>query len=151
MTLEWPCLSFDLVRDGLGEQRDRYPLTTYAVAGTQADLSQPGSQNSLLVLKMSQLHKTQHDSDDEADSDSDEEDGDAVLEHRAVHHNGAINRVRCQSQAPNVVATWSETGCVNVFDVSKQLAVLDGPLPTGQQPPSHSAPPLQTFQGTQNA
>ena len=151
MTLEWPCLSFDLVRDGLGEQRDRYPLTTYAVAGTQADTTQPGAQNSLLVLKMSQLHKTQHDSDDEADSDSDEEDGDAVLEHRAVQHNGAVNRVRCQSQSPNIVATWSETGSVNVFDVSKQLAVLDGPLPMGQQPPSQSAPPLQTFQGAHQA
>ena len=67
MTLEWPCLSFDLVRDGLGEQRDRFPLTAYAVAGTQADPSQPAAQNSLLVLKMSQLNKTQHDSDDEAD------------------------------------------------------------------------------------
>jgi ribosome assembly protein RRB1 len=147
MTLEWPCLSFDLVRDGLGEQRDRFPLTAYAVAGTQADPSQPAAQNSLLVLKMSQLNKTQHDSDDEADSDSDEDDGDAVLEHRAVQHHGAVNRVKCQTQCPNIVASWAETGSVHVFDVAKQLAVLDGPLPVGEQLPSASAPPLQSFDG----
>ena len=148
MTLEWPCLSFDIVRDGLGEQRDRFPLTMYAVAGTQADTTQPGVQNSLLVLKMSQLNRTQHDSDDEADSVSDEDEGDAVLEHKAVQHNGAVNRVKCQTQCPNIVATWAETGSVHVFDVAKQLALLDGPLPAGEHPPSSSAPPLQTFDGT---
>lgn len=31
-----PCLSFDIVRDQLGENRDAYPLSCYIVAGTQA-------------------------------------------------------------------------------------------------------------------
>jgi hypothetical protein len=57
--------------------------------------------------------------------------------------------VKCQTQCPNIVATWAETGSVQVFDVAKQLAALDGPLPAGEQPASSSAPPLQTFNGTQ--
>jgi hypothetical protein len=65
-----------------------------------------------------------------------------------VQHNGAVNRVKCQTQCPNIVATWAETGSVHVFDVAKQLALLDGPLPAGEHPPSSSAPPLQTFDGT---
>lgn len=31
-----PCLSFDIVRDQLGENRDAFPLSCYIVAGTQA-------------------------------------------------------------------------------------------------------------------
>lgn len=34
---EWPCLSFDVIRDSLGTNRSRYPHTVFAVAGTQAD------------------------------------------------------------------------------------------------------------------
>lgn len=31
-----PCLSFDIVRDQLGENRDAFPLSCYIVAGSQA-------------------------------------------------------------------------------------------------------------------
>ena len=35
MTLDWPCLSFDLLRDHLGAPRAAFPHTLFAVAGTQ--------------------------------------------------------------------------------------------------------------------
>lgn len=31
-----PCLSFDILRDDLGDARETFPLTGYIVAGTQA-------------------------------------------------------------------------------------------------------------------
>lgn len=31
-----PCLSFDIIVDDLGNNRDTYPMTAYIVAGTQA-------------------------------------------------------------------------------------------------------------------
>lgn len=31
-----PCLSFDVIQDNLGSNRDSYPMTAYMVAGTQA-------------------------------------------------------------------------------------------------------------------
>ena len=37
MTAQWPCLSFDILRDRLGVGRKRFPVTCYMVAGTQAD------------------------------------------------------------------------------------------------------------------
>lgn len=56
MDVTWSCLSFDVLRDNLGDERQRYPATTYVVAGTQATRA---DQNELSVFKMSCLHRTQ--------------------------------------------------------------------------------------------
>ena len=58
MNVNWPCLSFDVLRDGLGDERQRFPATAYIVSGTQADIAK---NNELSVYKMSSLHKTQKD------------------------------------------------------------------------------------------
>lgn len=58
MKVTWPCLSFDVLRDNLGDERQRYPATSYLVAGTQADSEKD---NELVVYKLSSLHKTQKD------------------------------------------------------------------------------------------
>ena len=56
MDVNWPCLSFDVLRDNLGDERQRLPATAYIVAGTQADVAK---NNEISVYKMSSLHKTQ--------------------------------------------------------------------------------------------
>lgn len=56
MNVNWPCLSFDVLRDNLGDQRQRFPATAFIVAGTQADVAK---NNELSVYKMSSLHRTQ--------------------------------------------------------------------------------------------
>ena len=56
MTVNWPCLSFDILRDNLGDHRQRYPATAYLVTGTQADVAK---NNEISVYKMSSLQKTQ--------------------------------------------------------------------------------------------
>jgi hypothetical protein len=58
MNTDWPCLSFDVLRDDDGDQRQRFPASAYIVAGTQADAA---TKNQLTVCKMTQLHKTQKD------------------------------------------------------------------------------------------
>ena len=58
MNTDWPCLSFDVLRDDSGDQRQRFPASAYIVAGTQADAA---TKNQLTVFKMTQLHKTQKD------------------------------------------------------------------------------------------
>ena len=82
--LEWPCLSFDVVRDGLGGPRAAFPHTVFMVAGTQA--AQP-RQNTLAVLKLAALGQGRHgkrdgkrrggggsdDDDDESSSSSDDD------------------------------------------------------------------------------
>ncbi|GJJ09782.1 hypothetical protein Clacol_004006 [Clathrus columnatus] len=128
MAVNWPCLSFDILRDNLGDERARFPMTSYIVAGTQAKVSK---NNEVLVMKMSQLHKTQQDGDDSDDEDDDDDadnlDEDAVLEYRSISHLGGVNRIRAQPlpagqpipsvAQPYYISTWSETGKVNIFDI----------------------------------
>lgn len=56
-SLEWPCLSFDIVPDQLGGPRSTFPHEMYMVAGTQA--AQP-RQNYLAVLRLAALGQGRH-------------------------------------------------------------------------------------------
>ena len=58
LNVTWPCLSFDHLRDHLGNDRQSFPHTSYFVAGTQADVPK---NNEVMVMKASSLHKTQND------------------------------------------------------------------------------------------
>ncbi|KAI1793164.1 glutamate-rich WD repeat containing [Ganoderma leucocontextum] len=136
MTTNWPCLSFDVLRDSLGDQRQRYPATAYIVTGTQAQVAKD---NELHVYKMSSLQKTQkeNDTDDEDEEDDEALDEDPFLEHRSVPHLGSINRIRAQPlptssplppvSQPYYVASWAETGKVHIWDVRPLIEALDVP------------------------
>lgn len=125
---EWPCLSFDIIRDKLGTNRSRFPHTIFAVAGTQADRAE---NNRLQVMKLSELHRTKkasngsEDEDESEGEDLDETDDDPVLDHVNIPHKGGINRVRSMPQRPHVMATWSETSDVHVWDLEKQVSALE--------------------------
>lgn len=123
LTTEWPCLSFDFVKDNLGDGRQRFPLTMYAVCGSQADRA---DKNKLTLLKLSDLHKTQvkDDSDEESgdEEDDDHVDDDPTIEHIDVKHAGGVNRVRVMPQGgasgATVAASMADSGAVHLFDLS---------------------------------
>ena len=88
-------------------------------------------------MKLSDMSKTYKkqdngDSDDDEaldsdgdDSDNDNVDSDPILEHVDIAHSGCVNRVRCMPQKPNIVATFSETSHVHIFDLSAHIASFD--------------------------
>ena len=139
----WASLSFDFLKDDLGSLRTRYPTSMYVVSGSQAD---EAKNNSLTVCKIENLHRTtksqgraDRDSDDE-ESSSEEEDEDEsmgggrkkvskrpVFTERTIKHMGCVNRVRASRRRRNVLASWSDTGRVFVWDVQEQLNSLDDP------------------------
>lgn len=55
MSVNWPCLSFDIIKDGLGMDRNQFPHTVYMVSGTQADSA---NMNEVNVMKISNLSRT---------------------------------------------------------------------------------------------
>lgn len=54
MNVKWPCLSFDVLTDDLGDERRSFPHTVYMVAGTQAAREKD---NEIMIMKLSGLHK----------------------------------------------------------------------------------------------
>ncbi|RMZ88879.1 hypothetical protein DV736_g3898, partial [Chaetothyriales sp. CBS 134916] len=153
MSTTWPCLSFDIVRDNLGEDRKSYPRTVYAVAGTQAE-SARSKDNELYVLKLSGLSKMDrgNQTDSESDEDSDDEDvsSDPVLESKSIPLSSTTNRIR-SFQLPNadpsaipttLTATSLESGEIVIHDVTPQLHSLSTP---GFILPSNASKPLSTL------
>ncbi|XP_072345226.1 glutamate-rich WD repeat-containing protein 1 [Scyliorhinus torazame] len=120
-----PCLSFDIITDGLGSQRTSYPLTLYLCAGTQADTAQA---NRLLVMKMHNLRGTREDSDSESsqsEEDEEEEEAKPLLEIAMVPHYGGVNRVRVKDVGGRqLAAVWCEKGQVEVWDLGEQLTAV---------------------------
>ncbi|XP_074648374.1 glutamate-rich WD repeat-containing protein 1-like [Tubulanus polymorphus] len=126
-----PCLSFDVINDNLGLNREKFPLSCYLVAGTMA---QRAHTNKILVLKMSNLFKTQEKPEDEGEDDESDSDDDGNdekkpdLDAAMINHNGCVNRIRTTKLGDtNVAATWSETGKVHIWDLSRPFAALDDP------------------------
>mmetsp|Transcript_12372 Transcript_12372/g.8598 ORF Transcript_12372/g.8598 Transcript_12372/m.8598 type:complete len:205 (+) Transcript_12372:353-967(+) len=94
---------------------DRFPMTVYFVAGSQAEKK---SDNKIYVMKWTDMHKTVN-QDDEL-SDSDEENDkyqEPTLRYEAIPHRGSINRIRSMYGSP-IVATWNEDAELAIYNVS---------------------------------
>ncbi|KAG0350501.1 WD40-repeat-containing domain protein [Gamsiella multidivaricata] len=143
MNVKWPCLSFDILWDQLGDERCTFPATAYVVTGTQADLAQ---NNEVLVMKMSQLAKTKNDDGNLSDDDSDDEevDEDPILEYKSMKHQGGVNRIRAMPQRDQqIAATWADTGKVHIWDLAPHIRALDQP---GSVIPESAKKPIYTVE-----
>ncbi|KAJ5159550.1 Ribosome assembly protein rrb1 [Penicillium canariense] len=135
LSTPWPCLSFDIVRDTLGDSRKTFPATVYAVAADGAQDERP-----------EQNGAGRGDSDDESDSDDDM--GEPILEHKSIPLGSTTNRIRCHqtpsqsadySKPPQTLtATMLENSQVLIHDVTAHLTSFD--VPGTILPPSASKP-----------
>lgn len=135
LSTPWPCLSFDIVRDSLGDNRKVYPATMYTVSGTQAE-GRRANENAIMVMKFAGLSKMDRDdegSDDEEDDD--DEDADPILESKTIPISSTTNRIRAH-QSPSsdpskppttLVATMTESSDVYIHDITPHLASFDTP------------------------
>lgn len=138
--VDWPCLSFDILRDDLGASRTTYPMTSYVVAGTQAEKVED---NRIYMMKWSRLYRTNKDGREDSDDDSEsseegeQDDHEACLEVKAVPHPGAVNRIRALPQVGHIVATWADTGKVHMWNMANHRKALDKPT---EKPPATVKP-----------
>lgn len=152
-TLEptWPCLSFDMIQDSLGDNRKSYPATMYAVGGTQAAQGR-GRENQIMVMKLSGLSRNDQagNLDSDSDSDNDEETSDPILETKSIPLTSTTNRIRAhQSPQPSssappttITAAMQESGDVLIHDITPYLQSFDTP---GFQLPVTASKPLCTI------
>lgn len=126
-----PCLSFDVIPDDLGDARETFPMSCYMVSGTQAARAHV---NSLIVMKMSNLHRTSKEKDSDMESDLSDEDSDVEEDDEKkpkmacalIKHQGCVNRVRCtRFNNTTFAASWSELGRVNIYNLNEQLQAVE--------------------------
>ncbi|KAF6766607.1 glutamate-rich WD repeat containing 1 [Ephemerocybe angulata] len=127
MRVNWPCLSFDVLRDNLGDERRRFPASVSIVTGTQA-----------AEMNKNEVIKDGDDSDsDGEDDDEDDLDEDPIIEFRSIPHHGGVNRIRAQPLPPSTglppvnqpyyAASWAETGKVHIWDVRPLIESMEVP------------------------
>ncbi len=146
LSTPWPCLSFDIVRDTLGDNRKTYPATVFAVTGTQAE-GRRAKENELMVLKLSGLSKMEKEDETDSESDSDDDEGgEAILESKSIPLGSTANRIRAHQTpqsditkpAQTITATMLENAQVVIHDVTPHLTSFD--IPGTMLPPSASKP-----------
>lgn len=136
LSTPWPCLSFDIIRDGLGDKREKvYPATMYTVGGTQAETKRE-KENQIMIMKLSGLSRNQQQEDDsDSDSDDDAEDADPILESKSIPLTSTTNRIRAHqmpSQDPSAppttfTVTMTESSQIFIHDITPHLASFDNP------------------------
>jgi ribosome assembly protein RRB1 len=125
MTWDWPCLSFDVLRDDLGASRLGFPHTAYFVSATQTAQEEedgPPDDDQLLVTRLSKLAMTKHDDQQEPTELPDPE-----MHCCASVHPTPATRIRSMPQQPAIVATWGELGVVYVWDVTASIVASNTP------------------------
>ncbi|VDK55890.1 unnamed protein product [Cylicostephanus goldi] len=132
---KWSCLSFDVVKDNLGERSD-FPLECYIVSGSQADKPK---NNELLVMGLKNLNALEDDddedevSDDESISEEDEEKKNAFIHSVTISHYGGINRVKVQRLGDGTVcAVWNDLGKVQLWNITNALSECEKMTSTGK-------------------
>lgn len=136
LSTTWPCLSFDIIKDSLGDNRKTYPATMYAVAGTQAE-SRKARDNELLIMKLSGLSRMDrdHDEDSDEDDDDDDENAEPILETKSIPLSSTTNRIRAH-QVPQTdplkppttfTATMAENAEVLIHNITPHLFSFDNP------------------------
>ncbi|EDQ85238.1 uncharacterized protein MONBRDRAFT_29376 [Monosiga brevicollis MX1] len=98
-TAEWPCLTFDVIPDSLGDNRTAFPMSAQLVCGTQRN--------------------------DDLDMEEEDQEEDATICHSTFKHAGGINRMRVCRHARDVVAVWGDKGAVTVYNLAQQLQQVE--------------------------
>lgn len=107
-------------------KNDKFPLTVYMVAGSQADKK---SENKLYVMKWAEMYKTDKEDEVNSDMDSDDEANavrEPIIRFETVPHRGAVNRIRSMHGSP-IVATWNEDAEVGIYNIQQAVEELEKP------------------------
>ncbi|KAF7634339.1 hypothetical protein Mgra_00006306 [Meloidogyne graminicola] len=122
---DYPCLSFDIIPDTLGDNRQNYPMTAWLVTGTQADKA---NSNQLLVMRLSNIDES---------SDGDEEDDANIINDRPgkkeprmhaslISHFGGVNRIKFQRLgSSDVCAVWNDQRKVQIWNLNPFISSVE--------------------------
>jgi len=146
---EYPCMSFDIIQDNLGEGEDRsskFPISMSIVGGTYS-----GRKNvdSLILMKYSKLFPSSKNAKDQQQriTEQDRKSQSATLRYVKISHAGSVNRVRCKNiNNSTICSSWSENGRVYMWNLDKAIkAIASDKLMNSFD--ARSVEPIFTFKG----
>lgn len=131
LEMTYPCLSFDIVRDDLGNEEDRvkkFPLSLYMVAGAQTPAHVEN--NYIYVMKVDNIKPLKQENEEVDDEQSDEDEAEdpsdlPKLTSVRVGHKGCVNRLRVNRvNGKAMTATWSDKGKVHIYDLTTPIQAV---------------------------
>ena len=135
--VEWPCMTIDFVipenfdRNNIAQfyqpnkirslTADKYPYTTYMVAGSQTN--EPNG--FLYYMKWYNMYKTKYDDDPEKGADSDDEEAqNPYMKYQKVKVKGNINRIKSMKNS-YLSAFWSDSPSIEIVNIKDLIADLE--------------------------
>ncbi|UKJ90634.1 hypothetical protein MACJ_001568 [Theileria orientalis] len=116
ITLDWSCLSFDILKDDLGACRVNFPMECYVVSGTQPGTNRE-MDSQIHVMRWSNITKNFG----ELNEDLEEDEEDCLFKISSIKHKGIVNRIRSCPQSSRLVCSLSANRNVYIWDIQKQL------------------------------
>ncbi|MCP9258791.1 Glutamate-rich WD repeat containing 1 [Dirofilaria immitis] len=123
---KWPCLSFDVITDDLGDNRTDFPMSCYLIGGTQAEKA---TNNELIVMKLSDLYPIESDgvSDNEEDFEENARNKEPKFHAATIPHIGIINRVKMTTLGQSkVCAAFNSQGKVTLWNLTQAMEEIAG-------------------------
>ena len=135
--VEWPCLSIDfLIPENFDKSNlksfyspnsernlteDKYPYTTYMIAGSQTN----EKNGYLYYMKWYGMYKTKYDDDPDKGFDSDDEEGkNPYMKYEKVKLNGNINRIKSMKNS-FISAIWTDYPSIEIIDISELISSIN--------------------------
>lgn len=141
--VKWPCLSFDIIPDKLGVDREKFPHAMYLTCGSQA---KQAKDNEISILKLSSLNRTRINEDSEEEDEEDYYDDDPILESKSIPVKSTVNRLRITPFSAlcteYLVASMQEDGTAQIWDLTPYIHSFETP---GSIIPKTANMPLHTI------
>jgi ribosome assembly protein RRB1 len=135
--VEWPCLSIDfLIPENFDKSNlksfyspnsernlteDKYPYTTYMIAGSQTN----EKNGYLYYMKWYGMYKTKYDDDPDKGFDSDDEEAkNPYMKFEKVKMNGNINRIKSMKNS-FISAIWTDYPSIEIIDISELISSIN--------------------------
>ncbi|CAJ0941796.1 unnamed protein product, partial [Mesorhabditis belari] len=140
----WPCMSFSILRDSLGDNRTDFPMQMYLVSGSHADKPKNAEISVIGLKNLTGTKQVSHFDEEDEESDGNQ----PILHSVTIPQNGNINRMKAERLGDaNVVALWNAFGKVQLWNITDAMKMIDGMTGKSANSTLSNQKPLFSYSG----